>query len=145
MELPAGFKQLEWFGRASNSYADRKEGYPVKHYSSTVLEQYVPYIFPQEHGNIEDLRWISLEDKESGSTVKVKTTDKLLSGSASHFSDQQLYDAAHTYELTEDNKIYLYIDMLHRGLGSASCGPDALDKYKIFPGEYKYSYKIIVD
>jgi beta-galactosidase len=45
--------------------------------------------------------------------------------------------------LTPDKDIHLYIDMIQRGLGTASCGPDTLDKYKIFPGEYKYSYKII--
>ena len=105
----------------------------------------MPYIFPQEHGNIEDLRWISLQDNKTGNSITVKDAGQLLCASASHFSDEQLYDAAHTYELTEENKIYLYVDVAHRGLGSASCGPDALDKYKIFPGEYRYSYTILIE
>lgn len=141
MLIPGNFENLEWFGRASGSYIDRKAGYPVDLYQSTVAEQYVPYILPQEHGNKEDLRWLALSDGEGG--IMFRAEKKLLSGSASHFSNEQLFDAFHTYELIPDKDIHLYIDMIQRGLGSGSCGPDTLNKYKIFPGEYSFSYKII--
>jgi beta-galactosidase len=30
----------------------------------------------------------------------------------------------------------------HRGLGTASCGPDVLDRYRVLPGEYRFSYRL---
>lgn len=141
MLVSGNCENLQWFGRATESYIDRKVGYPIDLYKSTVDDQYVPYIVPQEHGNKEDLRWIALSGKDSG--IAVKTVNKPLSGSASHFSNEHLFASYHTYELTPDKDIHLYIDMIQRGLGSGSCGPDTLDQYKIFPGEYAYSYKII--
>jgi beta-galactosidase len=141
MLIPGNFEDLQWFGRATESYIDRKAGYPIDLYKSKVSEQYVPYIVPQEHGNKEDLRWIALSGKDSG--VMIKAEKKLLGGSASHFSNEHLFDSYHTYDLTAEKDIHVYIDMIQRGLGSGSCGPDTLDKYKIFPGEYSYSYKIV--
>lgn len=141
MTLPENFENLSWLGRASESYIDRKAGYPVGLYKETVSEQYVPYILPQEHGNKEDLRWIALSGDNGG--MMVKADKKLLSGSTSHFSNEQLFASFHTYELTPSKETYLYIDMIQRGLGTASCGPDTLDQYKIFPGEYNYSYTIV--
>jgi len=32
----------------------------------------------------------------------------------------------------------------HRGLGTASCGPDTLNTYKITPGTHRYAYQLIV-
>jgi beta-galactosidase len=35
------------------------------------------------------------------------------------------------------------IDAIQRGVGTASCGPDTLVKYKIKPGTYKWSWTIV--
>jgi len=60
-DLPAGFENLEWYGRGpSESYPDRTAGYPVGRYRSTVTDQYVPYVLPQEHGGHADTRWVAL-------------------------------------------------------------------------------------
>jgi len=32
------------------------------------------------------------------------------------------------------------LDVAHRGVGTASCGPDTLAKYRIKPGVYKWSW-----
>ena len=34
------------------------------------------------------------------------------------------------------------IDSVHRGVGTASCGPDTLDSYKIRPGVHKFTWSI---
>jgi beta-galactosidase len=34
------------------------------------------------------------------------------------------------------------IDVAHRGLGTASCGPDVLPQYRISAGKYQFSYVI---
>ncbi|MBD3244057.1 MAG: DUF4981 domain-containing protein, partial [Chitinivibrionales bacterium] len=50
--LAPGSERLEWYGRGPHeSYWDRKCGAAVGRYRSTVDEQFVPYILPQENGN----------------------------------------------------------------------------------------------
>jgi hypothetical protein len=72
-DLPAGFEELAWYGRGpAESYPDRTAGYPVGRYRSTVTDQYVPYVLPQEHGGHADTRWVVLgrgevRDPDSGS------------------------------------------------------------------------------
>jgi beta-galactosidase len=92
MLIPGNFENLEWFGRDTESYFDRKAGYPIDLYRSTVTEQYVPYMVPQEHGNKEDLRWIALSEKNAAG-ILIKADKKLISGSASHFSNEHLFDS----------------------------------------------------
>ncbi|RKX86508.1 MAG: beta-galactosidase, partial [Spirochaetes bacterium] len=58
-KLPKGFEDLSWYGRGlKENYPDRKQGYPVKIWESTVTDEYIPYILPQEHGAHCDTRWI---------------------------------------------------------------------------------------
>jgi beta-galactosidase len=134
--VPTLFEELEWFGRGPDeSYIDRKEGCPVGRYRSTVREQYVPYILPQEHGNKTDVRWISLSDGR-GRGMRVEC-EGLMEASASRFTPGDLFAAAHTNELNPRDEIFLFIDVMQRGLGTASCGPDTLERYRIAAGVYR--------
>jgi hypothetical protein len=36
----------------------------------------------------------------------------------------------------------VHLDVAHRGLGTASCGPDTLPQYLVGPGTYKWSWSI---
>lgn len=139
MRLPAGFEKLEWFGRGPiENYRDRQRGSLVDLYESTVADQYVPYIMPQEHGNHTDVRRLSLTD-ERGSSLCVNAQGPL-EFSASHFTAQDLYAAFHTYDLKPRAETILNLDLMQRGLGTQSCGPDALPQYRIGPGKYQWSY-----
>jgi beta-galactosidase len=63
IQLPPSYKQLKWFGRGPfENYQDRKDAAHVAQYQSTVLQQYVPYIRPQENGYKTDVRWLQLTD-----------------------------------------------------------------------------------
>ena len=50
------------------NYADRKTSAYVGVYESTVADQYVPYIRPQENGYKTDTRWLTLTD-DSGNGI----------------------------------------------------------------------------
>jgi beta-galactosidase len=34
----------------------------------------------------------------------------------------------------------VHVDAAHRGLGTASCGPDTLPEYLVGPGTYRWSW-----
>jgi len=141
LTLDPRLDRLTWFGRGPHeNYADRKAGAPVGRYSATVAEMYVPYIVPQEHGGRCDLRWLQLVDVE-GIGLRIDTTD-LLQFSTSHFSIDDLFRAHHTQELKPRPEVILSLDGAHRGLGSGSCGPDTLPRYRIRAGMHRFAYRI---
>jgi beta-galactosidase len=136
--LKAGFEKLKWFGRGPfENYWDRKRAAMIDLYESTVADQYVPYIMPQEHGNHTDVRWLSLENGKAGLLVRAQGS---LEFTASHFTAHDLYAAYHTYDLKPRAETILSLDYHQRGLGTQSCGPDTLPQYKITPGTYHFRY-----
>ena len=141
--VPAGFEQVEWFGRGPHeSYVDRKAGVAVGRWSGTVDEQYVPYILPQEHGNKTDVRWLALR-RPDGAGLLVSAPTPVEAG-VSHYSAQTLGTARHTVDLVRNDVTYLTVDVRQRGLGGASCGPDALEVYRVPSGtSYDLAYRLV--
>ena len=139
MELDKGFEEFEWFGNGPHeSYIDRKAGVRVGRYHSSVNEQYVPYIVPQEHGNKTDLRWMMLKNNNfSGLFI---SSSGLFEGSVSHYPDDHLFETSHSYKLKPFPETFVYIDHKQRGLGTGSCGPDTLERYMVHSGVYKFNY-----
>ena len=134
---------LEWFGRGPvETYPDRKRGEPVRRWTSTVTDEYVPYVKPQEHGGHEDVRWVRLLDGD-GRGLELRFDDRPLHVSVSHFTAQDLAAATHDVELVPRAEITVHVDAAHRGLGTASCGPDTLPQYLVGPGTYRWWWSII--
>ena len=90
---------------------------------------------PQEHGKKTDVRWAALSNTDG--TGLLVLSDSLLQVSASHFRDEDLYGALHTNELTPLRETILNLDAAQCGLGGASCGPGTLDRYLVWPGEFR--------
>ena len=135
MITKAGFENLEWFGRGSwENYIDRNSA-PVGMYSGQVKDQFVPYILPQENGNKTDVRWMRLDRGDLSFTVSGR-----FEFSVSHFTADELERCLHTNELQPIEGTVLTLDLRQRGLGTASCGPDTLEKYKIQPGKYLFEF-----
>jgi beta-galactosidase len=141
LTLVPGLEHLHWYGRGPwENYPDRNASAMIGRYSSTVSDQYVPYIMPQEHGLKTDVRELSLT-REDGSGLAVVGRPHLAC-SASHYSAADLYLARHTYELTPRPEVFLCLDAAHRGLGTASCGPDTAERFRLRAGEYRFAYTL---
>ncbi|HAR65563.1 MAG TPA: beta-galactosidase [Lentisphaeria bacterium] len=136
--LAAGYEQLSWFGRGPHeNYPDRNAGAPLGLYHSTVSDQYVPYIHPQEHGQKTDVRWLALNN--STDSLKISGQEHLLF-SALHHSARDLFEANHTSELRPRDATIVSLDHQHRGLGTGSCGPQTLEKYEVAPTRYAFTW-----
>jgi len=141
MALVPGFESLEWYGRGPHeNYVDRKRSAEVGRYRSTVTEQYVRYPWPQETGNREDVRWLTLTDKSGGGVLVV--ADKTLATAALHFTAEDLSRAKHINELTPRPETILCLDYAQCGLGNGSCGPGVLDKYALRPRPCQYGFRL---
>lgn len=144
MVLNEAFEGLTWYGRGPwDNYVDRKASTIVDVHDSTVTEQYVPYILPQSHGTKTDTRWIELGSPPyTPDRSIIIEGEQLLQFSALHFTESDLWEARHTIDLKPRPEVILNLDIAQRGLGTASCGPDVLDQYKVHGSHFKFAYTL---
>ena len=55
---------------------------------------------------------------------------------------EELADATHDVEVQPCGNTVVQIDAAHRGVGTASCGPDTLDKYLIKTGIHTLEWTV---
>ena len=133
-----GFEHLTWFGRGPrDSYSDRHESEFVHRWESQVADQYVAYMRPQDHGHHFETRSF---DMSNGDLRLHVSADRLFSFAARHHSDEQLDAATTTAELVASKETSVHVDYFVRGLGTGSCGPDTLPKYRLDAGRYRWSW-----
>ena len=101
---------------------------------------YVPYVRPQENGGRNAVHWIALADGRGGG-IRL-AFDRPCQVSATHFRAADLAAAAHDVELSPRPETIVHVDVAHRGLGTASCGPDTLPEYRFGPGTYTWTWLI---
>jgi len=141
LRLPAAFSQFGWYGRGPHeNYDDKKESALVGVYRGSVDEQFENYPFPQENGNKCDVRWASLTDHNGLGLLFVGIPDFNIS--VSHYTTENLTLAKHTYDLVKSNETIVNIDYRQSGLGSASCGPDTLEEYRLMAEEVRFAFII---
>lgn len=139
--IPQEFKQMSWHGLGPHeNYNDRQSCASIGRWQCAVSDRYVPYVMPQEHGHIADLRSLDLVNS-TGTGLRVEALSHC-EANVSHFSNEHIHAATHTYDLKPEPHTYLYLDAAHRGLGSGSCGPDTLMQYRVLPGDYHLSYRV---
>ena len=97
------------YGRGPvDTYSDRKAGAEIGVFESSVTEQYVPYIMPQEHGHKTDVRWLRLTDA-SGRGLEFRA-DAPFEFNALHYTDADLSAAKHTSDLQPRPEVTLNLD-----------------------------------
>ncbi|MFI3322905.1 MAG: glycoside hydrolase family 2 TIM barrel-domain containing protein [Rikenellaceae bacterium] len=128
LEVDKSYAQFSYYGQGEKeAYCDKKDGAMFGHYSGTIDEQYVSYIYPQENGNKYNVRYAAVKNGE-GKGLKVRGTAPIET-SIRHFSTMKLAEARHTYELEKmDNSIW-NINHLMAPVGNESCGPQPLPEY----------------
>ena len=140
-EVDGALNNFTYFGIGPNETApDRKIG-KVHRYSSTVDQQYVPYVKPQENGGHIGMRWFSLTN-QSGHGLYFQL-DKPRMVTVTPIRSEDLANATHNVFVNPSGNTVITIDGAHRGIGTASCGPDTLAKYLIKPGTYKWSWSVV--
>jgi beta-galactosidase len=139
--LPGRFSQLRWFGRGPHeNYPDRQSSAMLGIWEG--LSDQPPYLVPQEFGLRTDTRWLECIDPH-GQRVRVDVlVPQRLHVSATHFTAEDLFAAANVADLVPRDELIVHLDVAHRGLGTASCGPDVLPQYRLDAGEYTFAYRL---
>lgn len=147
MQLPVGYSDLEYFGRGPwENYIDRNSSTFVGLYKSTVAEQYVPNVRPQENGHRTGVRWMALLDKQNKGLLVV--ADSLIEFNALN-NPLEDFDAGidkdsnlrHINDIKPKNLVELHIDYKMMGLGGDdSWGAKPHEQYMIKPSASGYQY-----
>ena len=139
-ELDGSLSDLVYFGTGSHeSYPDRKIG-RIARYVSTVAAQYIPYVRPQENGGHAAVRWFEVTNSAGNGLRFVMSKPAQVSVTPNR--DAELADATHDVDVEACGNTVVHIDTAHRGVGTASCGPDTLDKYIIKTGVHTWEWTV---
>jgi len=153
MLLQTDYDNLQYFGRGPwENYWDRNSASTVGIYSSSVGDQYTPYIRPQENGHKTDVRWLSLSNK--GGHGLVVTADSLIEFNALNNLVED-FDAGidkelnlkHTIDIKKRDLIELHIDNKMTGIaGDDSWGATPHKEYSLFSenNEYKMNFYMFI-
>jgi beta-galactosidase len=141
-ELPEPFRALRWHGRGPHeNYPDRNRSATLGIWEGEPDES--PYLVPQEFGLRTDCRWFEFHDPVGHRILRVDASvPSALHVSATWHTPRDLYAAATATELRRRDRLTVCVDVAHRGLGTASCGPDVLPQYRLGAGRYEFSYSI---
>ena len=140
-ELPARFTHVRWYGRGPHeNYPDRNASAMVGVWEGTPDE--LPYVMPQEFGLRTDCRWVEFIDRERRDVIRIDAVSAPFHFSAVHHRTEDLFLARDVTELRRRSQLVIHLDAAHRGLGTASCGPDALPRYLINEGQFILEYVI---
>ena len=136
LALNEELKNFSWYGCGpQESYPDRKSSALVGFWSGKVAEQAEKYARPQETGNHEDVRYLTLtNDKKQG--ILIEAVENTICASALNYSVNDLANEAHECNLIPRKEVILSLDCAILGLGNSSCGPGVLKKYAIEKKEH---------
>lgn len=141
LELAPGHEAVTWFGRGPHeTYPDRRRSGTIGRWKATVGELHTDYIRPQEHGGRADVRWLELRRVDGGG-LRIGL-DRPRQVSVTHHRATDLAAATHRDEVRAAAETIVHLDAVHRGLGSASCGPDCLPDTLVQVGRHEWTWWI---
>ncbi len=144
MRLDPALEHIKYYGRGPwENYIDRCTGSFVGLYESSVTEQYVDYVRPQDNGYKSGVRWTEFTDG-AGKGVRFEASEPLFM-QALHFGWEDIFLARHdgwqkhTLQIRRyappvaQRDVILNLDVRQTGLGGASVGPATMEKYRFDP------------
>ncbi|MDR1024522.1 MAG: DUF4981 domain-containing protein [Treponema sp.] len=146
--VSAAYDTISWFGAGPDeSYPDRLAGAFLGRYRRRVAEMETPYVMPQENGNRSLVRNLSLLNSSNSSAAAGKPQALIiwcatpLNMSALRYTQENMLNALHTCDLVDTTKgpngcFTLNLDVAQRGVGTATCGPDTRNEYRVRAGLY---------
>lgn len=129
--------EFEYFGMGPyENYCDMNHASMIDLYSSDADSEYVNYIMPQEHGNHIKTKFLKIKN---GLTFEACDTMEFC---VSHYSPKMLMNARHQDELLKSDSTHIRIDYKCSGVGSHSCGPELLEKYRLSEKDISFEFYI---
>lgn len=135
------FDQVSYYGMGPyESYQDKHRASSHGLYHAPVNRMHEDYIKPQENGSHMDCDYVILsDDKRSFAAV----SEHKFSFNASIYTQEELEQKAHHYELEPLGSTIVCLDYKQNGIGSNSCGPEVLKKYRFDEEDFTFCIKLV--
>ena len=141
MFLNKKMDQITYFGMGpQESYRDKHQASCHGLFRSKVAQMHEDYIRPQENGSHYDCDYVELTNGQCGIAAVSKNP---FSFNASVYTQEELERVSHNYELKESDSTVFCMDYAMNGIGSNSCGPDVMDKYRFDEEAFQFQFELI--
>ncbi|MDD6440881.1 MAG: beta-galactosidase small subunit, partial [bacterium] len=136
-----GMNQVTYYGMGpEESYVDKHRASSHGLYMAEVYDLHEDYIRPQENGSHYDCSYVMVEGEEAGMMAVSEST---FSFNASVYTQEELTEKKHNYELCPSGNTVLCLDYKQNGIGSNSCGPDLKEEYRFIEKEFRFEITLI--
>lgn len=142
--MPAASEQMKFFGFGPmEAYQDKHLAAKMGLYSMNVSDNYEPYVFPQENSSHIGTKW-ALINTIAGHGLYFSAANDTpdFTFCASHFSAHQLTEKNHHWELVPSKETFVNIDYKQAGIGSNSCGPELVEKYRFHEKHFCFTFRV---
>lgn len=139
--LPKELGIVSYYGYGPvESYCDKHRASSHGLYTAKVAELHEDYIRPQENGSHYDCDHMVVSDGRSGLAA---ASEQPFSFNASVYTQEELEEKAHNFELKESGSTVLCLDHALNGIGSNSCGPEVMDKYRFDDARFCFRFTLV--
>lgn len=144
-EMPKGMEKIRYYGSGPvESYEDKYHAASVGLYSTTAIDNFEPYVRPQENMAHNKTRWAEIYTEAGhGLLVLPAENTETISFNCSHYSPARLTRTRHNYELVPKETTVVNVDYKQAGIGSASCGTVLAEEFRLPAGKYSYAFRIL--
>lgn len=139
--LPKAMDRVTYYGLGPvENYMDKRRASYHGVFTAGVREMHEDYLRPQENGSRSDCDFVTVKGKRTSLSA---VSEKAFSFQASVYTQEELTEKAHNYELTPSGCTVLCLDYRQDGIGSASCGPELLKKYRFDEEEFTFEVRLV--
>lgn len=143
LTMPEEYENFEYFGYGPHeSYVDKNLSTYIDRFTTTVTDNFEHYIRPQENSAHYMVKWATVKNDDGLGLFCSGYDIDSFSVNAQHFTPQMIHKAKHDFELEPLKETVLSLDYKQTSCGSASCGPESLDKYKLLDRTFNFTFKL---
>ena len=141
MFLPKEMEEVCYCGIGPmESYCDKRIAGSYGVYTHKAADMHEDYIRPQENGSHCDCDYVQI----SSDTMMLSAVGaKAIAFNASVYTQEELTEKKHNYELIPCGSTVLCLDYAQAGIGSQSCGPKLMEKYQLDEETFTFAVKLI--
>lgn len=139
--LNKSMDQVQYYGMGPmESYCDKHRASSHGIFGGSMKDLHEDYIRPQENGSHYDCSYVTVENE----TDKMEILgEKTFCFNVSAYTQEELTEKKHNFELQPSNYTVLCVDYAQNGIGSNSCGPELLEKYRLDCEQFEFGMKLM--